>query len=150
MCYFIIVQVGAVALYTLLALEVLLRYKLDRPVRPPVFVEKADEGPLKHRGMDRGIKFMLIGLAISTVFILVRSIYRTIELLDGWTGRIITTQLYFVSSLSWCQDLLLTLLPRMCLTGVRLSSPCTPSTSSTPASSFVTAQKHWVASQSLP
>jgi hypothetical protein len=110
MCYFIIVQMAAIVLYTICATEFLLRYKLDKPVRIPAFVEKTDGQTLKRRGMDRGIKLMLLGLAISTVFILIRSVYRTIELLNGWSGRIITTQLYFVRSISWCLDLLLTLL----------------------------------------
>jgi len=97
MCYFIIVQMAAISLYTICAIEFLLRFKFDRPVRTPPFVEKtSDEEPERRRSMDRGIKLMLLGLAISTVFILIRSVYRTIELLDGWTGRIITTQLYFV------------------------------------------------------
>lgn len=96
MCYFIIVQMAAISLYTICATEFLLRYHLDKPVRSVPFIEKSgrgDEPPT--RTMDRGIKLMLVGMAISTVFILIRSVYRTIELLNGWTGRIITTQLYF-------------------------------------------------------
>jgi hypothetical protein len=31
-----------------------------------------------------------------------RSIYRTIELANGWTGRIITTQVYFSQSFHSC------------------------------------------------
>lgn len=38
---------------------------------------------------------MIFGLATETLFILIRTIYRTIELADGWTGRIIHTQVYF-------------------------------------------------------
>jgi hypothetical protein len=38
---------------------------------------------------------MVAGLAFSTLVIFIRSIYRTIELTDGWRGRIIQTQLYF-------------------------------------------------------
>ncbi|KAG8700394.1 hypothetical protein FRC08_004729 [Ceratobasidium sp. 394] len=38
---------------------------------------------------------MMVGLAIASVFILVRSIYRTIELTDGWTGTIISTEKWF-------------------------------------------------------
>jgi hypothetical protein len=110
MCYFIIVQMAAIVLYTTCGTEFLLRYKLDKPFRTPTFAEKTDEQASKRRGMDKGIKLMLLGLAISTVFILIRSVYRTIELLGGWSGRIITTELYFVRSISWCLDLLLTLL----------------------------------------
>ncbi len=42
---------------------------------------------------------MIVGLALDGIFILIRSIYRTIELSDGWTGRIISTQVYFSESL---------------------------------------------------
>ncbi|KAG8934654.1 hypothetical protein FRC02_009481 [Tulasnella sp. 418] len=38
---------------------------------------------------------MLTGMGIATVFLYIRSIYRTIELLDGWTGPIITNQSFF-------------------------------------------------------
>lgn len=38
---------------------------------------------------------MLVGAGITTIWVVIRSIYRTIELADGWTGQIITTQVYF-------------------------------------------------------
>ncbi|CCA77844.1 related to integral membrane transporter or flippase that may transport LCBs from the cytoplasmic side toward the extracytoplasmic side of the membrane [Serendipita indica DSM 11827] len=102
MCYFIIVQMAAISLYTICASEFLLRYHFNKPVRrvkpfietPSEQDETASDG-VGSRTMDRGIILQLVGMGISTVFILIRSVYRTIELLDGWTGRIITTQLYF-------------------------------------------------------
>jgi hypothetical protein len=45
--------------------------------------------------MDTRMKFMIFGLFFSTLVIYVRSIYRTVELSDGWSGRIIQTQVYF-------------------------------------------------------
>ncbi|KAG9050034.1 hypothetical protein FS837_008014 [Tulasnella sp. UAMH 9824] len=45
--------------------------------------------------VTRNIGLMLLGLVIATVFIYVRSIYRTIELLDGWNGPIITNETLF-------------------------------------------------------
>lgn len=97
MCYFIIVQMGAISLYTILQAEFLLRYHFNRPVRSLPFTEKPGTANRPTgRVMDRGVKFMLVGMGISTVFILIRSVYRTIELLDGWTGKIITNQLLFV------------------------------------------------------
>jgi hypothetical protein len=41
------------------------------------------------------LSLMILALGISTMFIYMRSIYRTIELLGGWSGRIITTEVYF-------------------------------------------------------
>ncbi|KAJ7278443.1 RTA1-like protein [Mycena rebaudengoi] len=38
---------------------------------------------------------MIGGLVFSTTCLFIRSVYRTIELTDGWTGRIIHTELYF-------------------------------------------------------
>ncbi len=38
---------------------------------------------------------MLLGAGITSLWVLIRSIYRTIEFANGWTGRIITTQAYF-------------------------------------------------------
>ncbi|CAE6479290.1 unnamed protein product [Rhizoctonia solani] len=52
----------------------------------------------KHAGwisVPRGIVWMLVGLGIATLFIIIRSIYRTIELTDGWNGTIISTEKWF-------------------------------------------------------
>jgi len=35
-------------------------------------------------------------MVLSVVLIVIRSIYRTIELLQGWTGYLITTERYFI------------------------------------------------------
>jgi hypothetical protein len=150
MSYFIIVQMAAISLYTLCASEFLLRYHFDRPVRPTPFTEKSgmkNSGP-PTRVMDDGIRLMLVGMAISTVFILIRSVYRTIELLNGWTGPIITNQLYFVRSF-YSSFALLTFLCRIFLTEVRSLSRSSPSISSILDSFFVTMLRPWARSISL-
>jgi len=38
---------------------------------------------------------MIYGLIFNTTCLFIRAVYRTIELSDGWKGRIISTQLYF-------------------------------------------------------
>ncbi|KAH9039416.1 RTA1-like protein [Lactarius hengduanensis] len=43
----------------------------------------------------RNIGLMITGLSTMTILLLIRSIYRTIELSDGWTGTIISTQWLF-------------------------------------------------------
>ena len=78
----------AVCIYLCLAVEFLLRYHHNRPVRR---VSSATRSSV----LTRGIKLMILALALDGLFILIRSIYRTIELSDGWTGRIISTQVYF-------------------------------------------------------
>lgn len=70
--------------------------------------------------LTKNIQLMLFALAASSLFLFIRwdtsmytlqhaltsaphrSIYRTIELSDGWSGRIISTQLYFSMWLSFC------------------------------------------------
>ncbi|QRV76303.1 RTA1-like protein [Ceratobasidium sp. AG-Ba] len=85
----IIFQLAAISIYTLLAAEFLMRYYTNRPVR-------RREAPVEHKvRLNTRLSLMILGLFISTLFIYIRSIYRTIELLDGWTGPIITNQLYF-------------------------------------------------------
>jgi len=79
-------QMGALTLYTVLAAEFLTRYNMNKPLRP------TDAGPGK---LTQRLKFQLIGLGIMTFFIFIRSVYRTIELIDGWSGKIISTQSYF-------------------------------------------------------
>jgi hypothetical protein len=50
---------------------------------------------MEHHVVDRKVKLMVVGLAFSTLVIYIRSIYRTVELTGGWSGRIIQTQVYF-------------------------------------------------------
>lgn len=150
MCYFIMVQMAAISLYTLCAGEFLLRYYLDKPVRSAPFIGKpgTEDGGPPTRVMDKGIRLMLVGMAISTVSILIGSVYRTIELLNGWTGRIITTQLYFVRDFH-SLFASFTSVRRTFLTEVRSLSRSSPSISSILDSFFVTTPKLWAGSLSL-
>jgi hypothetical protein len=78
-------------LYAALAAEFLLRFNLDRPMQ-----RIRDDGVILPRGaMERPIRLMLIGLSAMLVLLLTRSIYRLIELSDGWTGKVISTQWLF-------------------------------------------------------
>lgn len=59
-------------------------------------LEKAD----LHTGVGAGrmtgkMKLMSYGLGFSTLMLFIRAIYRTVELSDGWGGRVIHTQVYF-------------------------------------------------------
>ncbi|KAH9914183.1 RTA1-domain-containing protein [Epithele typhae] len=82
-------QLAAVCVYLAFASEFLVRYFRDRPVRAVSAMET------KRPALAAAVRLMLLALALDGVLILIRSIYRTIELSDGWTGRIITTQVYF-------------------------------------------------------
>jgi len=48
-----------------------------------------------HPAISNNYKQMLFGLILSTLVIFIRSVYRVIELADGWGGRIIHTERYF-------------------------------------------------------
>ncbi|KAH7106598.1 RTA1-domain-containing protein [Auriculariales sp. MPI-PUGE-AT-0066] len=86
----IALQFAALVIYVIVAAEFLLRVIQDRPVRPvpPGYAERREK-------LDRKVKLMILGLAISAVFIFIRTVYRTIELNDGWNGKIITKQSLF-------------------------------------------------------
>jgi len=109
----IFLQMVGIVIYLLLMTEFLLRFHLQRPlhdVKPSYSSassvdvgEEREKVPnmeidrvLEGRGvMSRNIGLMVIALVLSTLLVLVRTIYRTIELLGGWRGRIITTEKYF-------------------------------------------------------
>ncbi|KAH6879917.1 RTA1 like protein-domain-containing protein [Coprinopsis sp. MPI-PUGE-AT-0042] len=88
----IVFQLIMIVIYCIMATEYCVRYFNDRPVR--AFSMKHTEflarGELVHK-----IKIMLAALALNTVCLFIRSVYRTIELSDGWNGRIIRTEVYF-------------------------------------------------------
>ncbi|KZV88175.1 RTA1-domain-containing protein [Exidia glandulosa HHB12029] len=84
----ILVQFVAIIIYVALAAEFLIRYFVDKPVRKIASFPRADR-------LDKGVRMMIIGLCISTLFLFIRTIYRTIELQDGWTGSIIMKQVLF-------------------------------------------------------
>ncbi|KAI0048955.1 RTA1-domain-containing protein [Auriscalpium vulgare] len=85
----IIFQLVAIICYAALAAEFLLRYVQDKPF-------KRRNAPDQPRGRtDKHMKILLGGMSLMTFFILIRSIYRTIELADGWNGKVNSTQVYF-------------------------------------------------------
>ncbi|KAF8601729.1 RTA1-domain-containing protein [Ceratobasidium sp. AG-I] len=89
----IVIQLAAVTLFDLLSIEFAVRFALGRPARKSV--AQAKPRYVGWGRLPRGVPLMLLGLAIASVFILVRSIYRTIELTDGWNGTIISTEKWF-------------------------------------------------------
>lgn len=84
----IVFQLVAISVYMALATEFVLRYVKDRPVRAGAMSGST-------AGLDKRMHLMLFGLALSSLAIFIRSVYRVIELADGWNGRIISTERYF-------------------------------------------------------
>ncbi|OCH85658.1 RTA1-domain-containing protein [Obba rivulosa] len=85
----IVFQMAAITVYMIFAAEFLVRYVLDKPFK------RGDAPAVKAYNLDKKKKLMLLELTISSVLIYIRSIYRTIELANGWTGVIISTQWLF-------------------------------------------------------
>lgn len=87
----------AILTYTGVATEFLYRLYNDLPVREPTpsrsVAEKASHGP--RLILSTRVQLMLAALAFSSLVLLIRAIYRTIELAVGWNGRIIETEVYF-------------------------------------------------------
>lgn len=88
-------------LYTALAAEFVIRFILDRPMR-----RIRENGTLPPRGtLDESLIRMLIGMSIMATLLLVRSIYRMVELSGGWRGKVISIQWLFGSSARPFSDL---------------------------------------------
>ncbi|KAJ7511374.1 RTA1 like protein-domain-containing protein [Mycena galericulata] len=85
----IIFQLVTISVYVFCAAEFLLRYVYNRPlgVRSASSTTRATLTPR--------MKFLLCALVFNTTCLFIRAVYRVIELSDGWTGRIIHTQVYF-------------------------------------------------------
>lgn len=45
---------------------------------------------------ERKIRALIAGTTLSVICVVIRSIYRTIELSEGWTGFLITHESYFI------------------------------------------------------
>jgi len=86
----IVFQMLAITIYMVLAVEFVYRYLTDKPFQRP-----HNDPPTGNYFLDKNMKAMLFGSAFSSLALYVRSVYRTIELIDGWEGRIITTEIYF-------------------------------------------------------
>jgi len=113
----IIVQMAAITAYALTSVEYFWRVSRGRPIRgtaalsgnrfplaglaQPQETEDKDTpaaSTAQLSGLQRltaPVKSLIFGLTLTTVLVYVRSIYRTIELLDGWGGPIITNQTLF-------------------------------------------------------
>jgi len=46
---------------------------------------------------QRKIQYIIAATVFAVIVIVIRSIYRTIELLQGWSGYLITTERYFIA-----------------------------------------------------
>ncbi|KAJ7648938.1 RTA1 like protein-domain-containing protein [Mycena polygramma] len=92
----ILFQMVTISVYILLAAEFFIRFFMDKPLSRKVTAYHAVGTARGGRGpLDPKLRVMIGALAFNTVCLLIRAIYRTIELLDGFSGPIIQTERYF-------------------------------------------------------
>ncbi|KAJ7615566.1 RTA1-domain-containing protein [Roridomyces roridus] len=93
----IIFQMVTISIYILLATEFFVRYFWDWPLRgDAAYHSLALNAKRSGRGeLDSKLRVMVGALAFNTVCLLIRAIYRTLELLNGFEGRIIRTERFF-------------------------------------------------------
>ncbi|KAI0035666.1 RTA1-domain-containing protein [Vararia minispora EC-137] len=89
----IVFQMAAIVAYVLLAGEFLVRYTRDSPVGKIYY--SPNERQEQRTVTSPRMKLMIVGMGLMTVFIFIRSIYRTIELVNGFSGTIIRTEVLF-------------------------------------------------------
>ncbi|KDR83263.1 hypothetical protein GALMADRAFT_239130 [Galerina marginata CBS 339.88] len=94
----IVFQLMTITIYAICATEFFIRYFKNWPL-PRAGATPPTDGK-EYRLPDAGcisgkITFMSVALLFSTMCLFVRAIYRTIELSNGWNGRIISTQVLF-------------------------------------------------------
>jgi hypothetical protein len=89
----IIFQFVALCAYTACGVDFLRNYIASAPVR--AMISSAERGVLETR-----VKLMIAAIGFSTLVLFIRSLYRIVELADGWTGKVITTEVYFSTFLS--------------------------------------------------
>jgi len=88
----IVLQMVCITIYVILAAEFFLRFIHDKPLRGSPSSRKQEDVTVL---LDKRMRIMIYGLIFNTTCLFIRAVYRTIELSDGWKGRIISTQLYF-------------------------------------------------------
>ncbi|KAF9534626.1 RTA1 like protein-domain-containing protein [Crepidotus variabilis] len=84
-------QLAVIVVFSLCMIEFFIRYHRRAPIR------KEDLGAsAQHAGVfTQRLKILMYATSFTTLVLFIRAVYRTIELTDGWNGRIISTQVYF-------------------------------------------------------
>ncbi|KAK9896210.1 RTA1-domain-containing protein [Cystobasidium minutum MCA 4210] len=93
------VQLVVMVAYCILLAEFVVRFFYDKPVKPfRIWKTKpaiaVPKGVVSPADIKRA-KILVGAMVFSTVLIFIRSIYRIIELVDGWTGPIISNEALF-------------------------------------------------------
>ncbi|KAF9045120.1 RTA1 like protein-domain-containing protein [Panaeolus papilionaceus] len=94
-------QLFVIVTYSLCGIEFFVRYMHDAPfttssgwkIWEKKSVQLLSSG--RRAPLTKNLKIMIGGLIFNTTALFIRAIYRTIELVDGWNGPIITNELFF-------------------------------------------------------
>ncbi|KAJ8522260.1 hypothetical protein ONZ45_g1130 [Pleurotus djamor] len=90
----IVFQLCAIILYILCGGEFYLRYLYKKPCRSDP--QPVTGSTVSTRGvLTRRLRILTGALIFSTVCLVIRAVYRTIELLEGWGGHTMITEWYF-------------------------------------------------------
>ncbi|RDX55812.1 RTA1-domain-containing protein, partial [Lentinus brumalis] len=97
----IVFQLISLTVFCVLSGEYLMRYHKEIPGKSVALLGNSSSETIVASGdwmrepMSKEMKLLILGLLFETLFLYIRAIYRTIELADGFSGRIIQTQVYF-------------------------------------------------------
>ncbi|KAJ7183931.1 RTA1 like protein-domain-containing protein [Mycena filopes] len=84
-------QMAVITAFVCLAVEFVWRYTAEKPL-------SRSFSPASHPqlgALTPRLKMLIGALGLNTFLLIVRAIYRTVELIDGFAGPIISTQVYF-------------------------------------------------------
>ncbi|KAI0651899.1 RTA1 like protein-domain-containing protein [Trametes meyenii] len=96
----IVFQLISLTVFCVLLAEYLFRRFNDLPLGSKHYPVSNSSQPFSTSGsswtpVERPMVQLAVGLCVEAVFLYIRAIYRTVELADGWTGKIIQTQYLF-------------------------------------------------------
>lgn len=99
----VIIQMVIMVLYSIIFVEFVVRYLWNAPVKRQFAFRRSRNNhgvPFVAKGSQpredvRKTQILLGAMTFSTVMIFIRSVFRTIELLDGWNGPIYSNETLF-------------------------------------------------------
>ncbi|BEJ16825.1 hypothetical protein CspHIS471_0602260 [Cutaneotrichosporon sp. HIS471] len=92
-----------------------LRFRRKAPSAPGSPNSEAEKTGQVDPKWIRKSQYLLLGVAWASVMIYIRGIYRSIELAQGWTGHLMTHEVYFI----WLDGFMMTL----CMAGLAVAHP---------------------------
>ncbi|EIW64627.1 RTA1 like protein [Trametes versicolor FP-101664 SS1] len=93
----IIFQLISLSVFCVLVAEYLVRRFKDRPLGKATMNDSTLTLTDTLRGpVEKPMRLLALGLCMEALFLYIRGIYRTVELADGWNGKVIQTQSLFI------------------------------------------------------